>query len=91
MIKIAYNSTSDQPKLKRQNNHTTILLIHHPKGEMISCFINHLVSVANFQGHITNNELLDAMFAAPILIGIYVKIIIRYCNHSIYRFARCKR
>ena len=31
------------------------------------------------------------MLAAPGLIGIYVKILILYINHSIYRCAMCKR
>ena len=74
MTKIAYNRTADPPKLKRQNTQMTLLIIHHPKGAMISCLINHLLSVANVEGHTMNNDSLNAMIAAPGLIGIYVKI-----------------
>ena len=81
----------DPPRLKRQNTQTTLLVIHHPKGDMINFLINHLWLVANFEGHIMNNDLLLAMIAAPGLIVIYVKILSWYGDHSIYQCGRCRR
>ena len=91
MIKIAYNSNSDPPKLKRQTTHMKLLIIHHQTGSMISCFVNHLLSVSNSEGHITNNNLLDEMIAAPGIIGIYVNILSWYGDHSIYQCLRHRR
>ena len=62
MIKLSYNSLPTHHKLKRQNAQMMLLIIHNPKGAMISCLINHWLSVAT-------------MIAAPGLIGIYVKIL----------------
>ena len=61
--------------MKIKNNQMTLLIIQCPKGAMISFLINYLLSVTKFEGHITNSDFLDAMFSAPGLIGIYVKII----------------
>ena len=76
MIEIAYNSTDDPPKPKIKNNQTMLLIIHNSKEAMISFLINHMLLVSNFEGHITSIDLLDAMFAVPGLIDIYINIII---------------
>ena len=57
---------------------------------MINCLIENLLSVANFQCHIMNNNLIDAMFSYPGIIDIYVQLIFWYGDRNIYWCARCK-
>ena len=67
-----------------------ILIIHHPKGAILSCLIIYLLSVANFEGHIMKNDLLDVVISDPWIIGIHVKILILHGDHNIYRCARVR-